>query len=148
MEEPIKSSEGAGSTSRQESIPGLLKDIRDQTTLLMRQEVALARTEISEKISKIARNSVYLIVGALVTLASLVIVLQAMSWLVELGLENTRWERHSTWLAFLIVGLVAASIGALIARKGAKTIKRENLVPEKTIESLKEDKAWMRRKVS
>jgi hypothetical protein len=148
MDDPIESSEGAGPVSRHESIPGLLKDIRDQTTHLMRQEVALARTEVSEKISKIARNSIYLIAGALVALASLVILLQSLSWLVDMWLENTRWERHSTWLAFLLVGLVAATIGALTARKGAKTIKRENLVPEKTIESLKEDKAWMRRKVS
>jgi hypothetical protein len=148
MDDPIESSEGAGHVSRQESIPGLLKDIRDQTTLLMRQEVALARTEVSEKISKIAKNSVYLAAGALLSLAALVVLLQGLSWLVELWLENTRLDRHSTWLAFCIVGLVAATIGAITARKGARTIKRENLVPEKTIESLKEDKAWMRRKVS
>lgn len=145
----IPSTEGAATPGgRHESIPGLLKDIRDQTTLLLRQEVALARTEVSEKVSRIARNSVYLVIGAVVALASLVILLHSLSALVDLWLESAGMEEHSTWVALLIVGLVAATIGALTARKGAKTIKHQGLMPEKTIESLKEDKAWMRRKVS
>jgi hypothetical protein len=46
------------------------------------------------------------------------------------------------WLAVLIVGVVVAIVGLLLVQKGLSALKNFSLVPEKTIETLKEDKEW------
>jgi hypothetical protein len=52
--------------ANQPSIPELLKDLREESTLLLREEIALAKKEISEKISSTARNATYIVAGALI----------------------------------------------------------------------------------
>jgi Putative Actinobacterial Holin-X, holin superfamily III len=50
----------------QPTIGELLKDLRGESTLLLREEIALAKKEISEKISSTALNLIYVVGGALV----------------------------------------------------------------------------------
>ena len=45
------------------SIFGLLRELRDELGTLFRQEVALAKTEVSEKADLAKRNSIYIAVG-------------------------------------------------------------------------------------
>ena len=63
-------------TNEQSSIVYLLKKLRDDTTTLVRDEISLAKTEISEKIASTSRNIGYLAAGALVAYAALLLVLQ------------------------------------------------------------------------
>jgi hypothetical protein len=56
-----------------------------------------------------------------------------------MGLSNT-W---SGILSFLIVGGGAALAGYLLITGGIKVLKQVSPVPEKTVESLKEDKQWL-----
>jgi hypothetical protein len=51
------------------------------------------------------------------------------------------------WLAALIVGLVVAVIGLVLVQRGRAALKQTTLKPEKTIESLKEDKEWVQQQV-
>ncbi|RYD84289.1 MAG: phage holin family protein [Verrucomicrobiaceae bacterium] len=55
-------------------------------------------------------------------------------------------EGTATFLGFLIVGLVVGAIGGALLAKGIKTLKNKSIAPEKTIETLKEDKAWAQRR--
>jgi hypothetical protein len=45
------------------------------------------------------------------------------------------------------VGLVVLGIGGIMIHKGRKKLKEEDLVPRKTLNSLKEDKEWMKDKM-
>ena len=63
------------------SIVYLLKKLRDDTTALVRDEISLAKTEISEKIAITSRNVGYLAAGALVAYAALILILQGFSFL-------------------------------------------------------------------
>jgi hypothetical protein len=137
----------SGADSRSESIADLIKDLRDEALSLVRQEVALAKTEMSEKLVRTVRNTAYAIAGALVAFLGLVFILQAVTALTGIGLRAAGMSAEQClWVAPLIVGVVVAVIGATLVTKGIATLKNESLVPEKTIDSLKGDKAWIQSK--
>ena len=139
----------SGADSRSESIADLIKELRDGALLLVRQEVALAKTEMSEKIGRTLRNTAYAFAGALVAFLGLVFILQAVTALTGVGLKAAGVApEQCLWLAPLIVGVVVAVIGTILVTKGIATLKNETLVPEKTIDSLKGDKAWIQSKTS
>jgi hypothetical protein len=53
------------------------------------------------------------------------------------------------WLVPLLLGLVLLAVGAVLISKGVHTLRDHlNLVPEKTKQTLKEDREWLRQKVT
>ena len=133
--------------ARSESVADLIKDLRDEAMLLVRQEVALAKTEISEKLARIFRNTAYAIAGALVAFVGLIFILQAVTVAIGIGLhEAGLTETQSLWASPLILGAIVAIVGAIFISKGIAAVKNESLVPEKTVESLKNDKEWIQNK--
>jgi hypothetical protein len=54
----------------------------------------------------------------------------------------------AVWLAPLIVGGILAAVGYSLVKKALETLKRESLTPEKTTQSLQENKAWLKEKIS
>ena len=129
------------------SIGSLLKELRDETTLLVRQEVALARTEISEKFNKIARNTGYLGAGALVAYSGLTFLLLALTAGIYVAFDAAGLDEHGLWAAPLIVGAIVSLIGLSMVLKGKNTLQSTSPVPERTIETMKENKEWVREKV-
>jgi hypothetical protein len=135
--------------NEQSNIVDLLKNLRDDTTTLVRDEISLAKTEISEKIASAARNVGYLAAGALVAYAALIIILQGISLLVrDLFISAGMNPASASLLGFLIVGAVVGVVGALLIVKALNTLRKEPLTPTKTAETLKEDKEWVQNKVS
>ena len=133
----------------QSSIVYLLKKLRDDTTTLVRDEISLAKTEVSEKIKSTSRNVGYLVIGALVAYAALMLILLGMSFLLrDLFILQGMKEASAALLGFLIVGAIVGGIGAILITKALNTLKRESLTPTKTAETLKEDKEWVQSKVS
>jgi hypothetical protein len=130
------------------SLTGLVRELRDEAITLVRQEVALAKTEMSEKAARAARNSAYIGAGSFLAYAGLVILLLAAVVGLYLGLVAAG-VAHATagWLSPLIVGGVVALIGYIFVQKGISTLKRETVVPERTVDSIKADKEWMEEKV-
>lgn len=134
--------------SSHETILQLIKELRDETTLLLRQEVALAKTEIGEKVSRIARNSVYLIVGGLIAYVALIVLAGAAvagAFVVFLAFNIS--ERTALWLAPLVTAAVLAMLGGILIYKALRTIGREKVVPQQTVESIKDDARWVRQRV-
>jgi xanthine/uracil permease len=125
------------------TLSGLVRELRDETTTLIQQEVALAKTEMAEKASKFSRNAAYLAVGGLVAYAGFMFILLTLMRLITLGLLAAGLsEGVVAWLSPAIIGLIVAGIGYALVQKAINTFSREPLVPEKTIQSLKEDKQW------
>jgi Putative Actinobacterial Holin-X, holin superfamily III len=131
------------------NILDLVKSLRDDTTGLIRDEVALAKTEIGEKITAASRNVAYLAVGALVAYAGMIFLLVAVSFTLRaLFLAGDVSEPVANLLSFLIVGAIVGGVGASLVTKAINTLKRETPIPTKTVNTLKEDKAWVQSKVS
>jgi hypothetical protein len=135
--------------TQQQPIGDLLKDLRDESTTLFRQELTLAKKEMGEKLSETVRNVTYLATGAFIAFLGLVLLLfSASSAVAELFLQRGMDEGAAAALGFLIVGAIVAIIGAILIMKALKTLKHQSYVPERTIDSLKADKQLAQNQIS
>lgn len=130
------------------SIGDLVRNLRDETTTLLRQEVALVKTEMSEKVSKIGLNIAYAVVGGAIAHLALIFLLLAATGAVDFGIAQTDFAPHKVWIAPLVIGLIVGAVGAVLLLKAKSTLTKMSLSPEKTIASLKEDKQWVEKKVA
>jgi mannose/fructose/N-acetylgalactosamine-specific phosphotransferase system component IIC len=48
------------------------------------------------------------------------------------------------WLSAAIVGIVIAAVGLALVLKGINTLRQESPAPQETMETIKEDREWMR----
>ncbi len=129
------------------SLADLIRELRDEATVLLRQEVAMAKTEMSEKASMVGRNIGTLVVGGAVALIALIFLLLAVTGGLALMLMATDLDLHAIWVAPLIVGVIIAAIAAALIAKAKQSLANASLVPHKTIETLKDDKQWAQAKV-
>ena len=127
-------------TSDDRSLGELFSELTRELTTLVRQEAALARTELTEKAATVGKNVGFLAVGGAVAYAGFLALIAAL--IVGLGQLGLPW-----WLSALIVGLVVAGVGYVLVQKGLKALKQVNLAPQQTIETLKEDKEWAKEQV-
>jgi 3-oxoacyl-(acyl-carrier-protein) synthase len=113
----------------------LFSDLMRDITTLVRSEMALARAEMSAKMSRvrlhvgaIAAGAVLALVGLFTLAAFLVLVL------VRAGMP--------AWSSALVVGSALTASGAIIAMRALTALRQESLAPTETIDSLKETTAW------
>lgn len=116
-----------GSHGLGEILGNVATDISD----LVRGEVRLARAELDQKLDQVIMAAIWLIGGALVAFAGLVVILQGVAALLALVLP--------TWVASLIVGILIVGIGALFARSGLAMLSLKTLVPNRLTSSLQKD---------
>jgi hypothetical protein len=140
-----------GDTRRQEdthTIPELLKELRVESSTLIRQEIALAQTELKEKGARFGKNAAYLAGGGLVALIGAIFILFAVMRLLTLGLMAAGLQPETAaWLSPALLGLLVAGLGAAFIIKAKNALAKESFVPEKTLQSLKEDTSWTRTKL-
>jgi hypothetical protein len=119
------------------SLGDLFSDLTREITTLVRSELALARVEMSTKITRAAKHVGTIVIGGVIALAG-VFTLAAciVLLLVRAGL--------APWAAALLVGLGLAGVGALLATRALAALREEDLKPTETIESLKETTTWKR----
>ena len=130
------------------TIGSLLKELVDETRQLFRQEVELAKTEASEKAAVAGRNAAFLAAGGMVAFAGAIVLLFGLGILASWALESAGLQDGlAAWLGPVLVGLIVAVIGYVLVNKGLKAFKDGSLKPEKTIESLREDKQWTQQRL-
>src|SRR5437667_3349010 len=94
------------------SIFGLIGDLKDETKTFVKEEIQLAKAEISEKISCMGRNAVSLAVGGFVAYAGLIIFLGGLGILLAFAFEKLGLDTAlAGFIGFAIIGLVAAGVG-------------------------------------
>ncbi len=124
------------------SIPGILSDLLSQFTTLIRQESELARTEVSEKISRAVMGIAMAGGAAVLLVPSLVILMMAGVFGIP---ELTGWP---LWASALVVGGGFTLIGLIVLLIGVSRLKARALIPDKTIGQVKEDAAMARRQMN
>lgn len=130
------------------SLGQLLKELTSETTTLLKQEVDLAKTEMSEKASRVGTNLGSLAVGGGVAFLGALALLAAAIYGLTSILDQFMSLGVAVWLAPLIIGLILAAVGYSLVKKALETLKRESLTPQKTTESLQENKEWLKQKIS
>lgn len=110
----------------------LFGNLGKQLSTLIRQEIQLAKTELSAKAGSVGRDAASVVAGGLIAYAGLLVLLAAaVLVLVQLGLD--------AWLAALIVGVVVAASGAFLVQRGLAAIRSTDLAPHETVETMKDN---------
>jgi drug/metabolite transporter (DMT)-like permease len=114
------------------SLKALLGDLSGSISTLFRKEIQLARAETSEKITQSMVAVGAIAGGAILALAALIVLLQALVIAIaEAGVPPA--------LAALIVGVIVAASAYFMIHKGTTDLKASNLAPARTMESLRRD---------
>ncbi|MBN2622019.1 MAG: phage holin family protein [Acidimicrobiales bacterium] len=121
------------------SLGELIKRLTTEMSDLVRGEMELARTELKEEATKAGKaGGMFAGAGYAAALAGLLLAFAAAWGLAEVIPEG---------FAFLVVGVVVGLVAAVLALAGRSKMRQVNPVPERTIETLKEDAQWARAQV-
>jgi uncharacterized membrane protein YqjE len=123
----------------QRSVPQILEDIASNLTQLVQGEFRLAKSELKEGAEKVAVPGATLGAGVVLAFYGLGFLLLATVYALSLVMAG--------WLATLIVGGVLAVAAGILIIAGATKLKRVNLTPCKTIQTLEEDVQWAKQQI-
>jgi MFS family permease len=125
----------AGEDLRDRPVGELVKQLADQTSTLVRQEIDLAKAELTEKGKEAGKGAGLFAGAAVIGLLAAGALTAFLIMLLDGALAN--------WLSALIVGVVFAAIAGALASAGRNRMKRATPpVPEQTVETVKEDVEW------
>jgi uncharacterized membrane protein YqjE len=121
------------------SIGELIANLASETGTLVRQEIALAKVELGQKATWIGSNIAQLAIGGAVAYAALLALLAGVIGLLATAMA---W-----WAAAIVVAVVVGIVGAVMISKALESLKRTELAPRQTVETLKEDAEWAKQQV-
>src|SRR3990170_7644914 len=98
-------------------------------------EVRLAKVEIREEARRAVSSGIWIGAGLVGALSAWICVLWTVTYLLA--------TRMSMWAAALVVAVVMTCIGSVLIIGGLRRVKRLQLIPERTVDSVKENLEWM-----
>lgn len=120
---------------REHSIGELVKDLASETSTLVRQEIDLAKAEMTDRGKRAGKGVGMLAAGAAVALLALGALTACLIAVLDLAMP--------TWAAALIVTAVYAAIAGALLMSGRNQVREAAPpIPEQTIDSVKEDVQW------
>jgi uncharacterized membrane protein YqjE len=123
---------GSGSALSDRSVPELLRELSDQTATLVRQELDLAKVEMTEKGKQAGIGAGMFGAAGLVGLYALGALTAAVILALSLAMSG--------WLAALIVAVVYGAVAGVLALTGKSRVQRGvPPTPEQTVQTVKED---------
>ena len=126
--------------TEQRSLGELFSELATETGTLVRKEVELAKVEMTAK-AKVAGRDAALVAGGgsiamLGVMALLAALILALGTLIPL------------WAAALLVGALVSGIGGALVVTGIRAFKGISAVPRETMQTLEENKRWLKEQVS
>ena len=122
------------------STPGLMADLLDQVTQLVRKEVQLFRAEMSDKATQAMVAAGSILAAAVVAITALNVLAAAL----VAALANAAFP--APWSA-VIVGVGLAIVAYLMAKKGIDNLKAGSLAPERTTRAAVRDVSMVKEKI-
>lgn len=127
-------------TGTDASLGDLVRQLATDSTTLIRQEMALARAEMRENVRSAARGATAIAAGGALAAIGALALTAFLILLLGIALE-------SYWLAALIVGVVFLLIGGVLVWTNLSALRTEELKPDATIDTLKENREWLQREI-
>ena len=122
-------------TRAERPIGMLLSDLASEAALLIRQELALFKAEMSEKFGRAGQGTAMLAAGGLIVFSGWLVLLAAAVLALSLVLPG--------WASALIIGAAVLVVGVILLLVGKNRIAAKSLTPDRTLRSLREDQAWL-----
>jgi CHASE3 domain sensor protein len=119
---------------RERPLGDLVKQLADQTSTLVKQEIDLAKAEVKQQAQEAGKGVGMLVGGAVVALLGAGTLVAFLVMLLDGVLAN--------WLAALIVGVVLVALAAGLALAGRNRLRRATPPAQQTVETVKEDVQW------
>lgn len=116
------------------TVSGLFADLARETSRLFRQEIALAKAEITDRMGQLGTGAAELVVGGFILYAGLLGLMAAAI----IGLTYVL----PVWLATLIIAFAVTVIGVILLLLGRRHLEPGKLVPHRTMRSLRDDADW------
>jgi uncharacterized membrane protein YqjE len=120
----------------QRSVAELVFDVSERASSLIREEIELAKAEVSEKVGKLLRGSAVGVAAGVFAFLALILVMEGIAWLLNEQVFDNSWAGFFVEAAIFL--LVAAGAGYFAYRSvqaGAPP------VPEQAIEEAKRTRA-------
>ena len=140
MEPQIDPAAPEGEKPRESLFVDLLSQLFHDAENLLLQEFALLRAELAENAGRFAGGVLVILAGLLVMLVGAIGIIAAATLLLGYLMPM--------WLACAVNGAVVVAIGVLIGLYGRRLIARATLMPERTVQSLRETGAWIREELT
>lgn len=122
----------------------LLRDLADGSAALVRGEARLARIELSQIAMAIGKGTGFVATGAVLALLGSLSLLAGIVLLIgDQWLPDDRY-----WLGALVVLVIAGAIAIVLARRGMSLLAPSQLAPTETVTTLKEDKEWLKQRLT
>jgi Flp pilus assembly protein TadB len=118
------------------SLGELFQELSRDTSLLVRQEIALAKTEMKQNAQQAGKGAGFIAAGGAIAYAGFIVLLGGLAVLLGVVMP--------LWLSTLLVGVVVIAVGGILIMKGKNDLQRVDPMPRQTIETLKEDKEWVK----
>jgi uncharacterized membrane protein YqjE len=125
----------AGDGTAEPGLGDLIRSLANDLGTLVRQEIDLARMELTRTARRLVADSAWIGIGAAVAAVGALCLVVALA----LGLGALL---GSYWLGTLITGGVLVLLGGAAAWKGIRDLRKQELAPRRTAESLREDARW------
>jgi uncharacterized membrane protein YqjE len=106
------------SSAEDRSVPELVFDVSERVSVLVREEVELAKTEVREKLTKLIRGSIVGIVAGIFAIAGLAMLIHGIAWLL-----NDLFFSDHVWIGFVIEAafwLVVAGVAGFVALRAMR----------------------------
>jgi uncharacterized membrane protein YqjE len=98
----------------------LVSDAAARTSTLVREEIELAKAEISEKVSELIRGSVVAIVAGVFLFFALILIMEGVAWLLNDLVFDNFWLGFFVEAAlFIVIGAIAVLVAVRAFKKGA-----------------------------
>jgi hypothetical protein len=121
------------------SIMVLIKELKQQAKTFIRDEIQLAKVEMSRKIGSYGASATSVAIGGFLAYAGLIVFLGGLGALLayafsRLGLDPLL----AAFIGLAIIGLLVFVAGALMLLKGVQAVKKVSPKPERTIRTLQQ----------
>jgi len=97
-----------------------IQDVTEKAQLLVREEIALAKAEMTDKVTKLIKGAVFGIIAGVFGVLALIYLLHSLSW----GLWDLIGGGAGPWLGFLITGVLILLLGAIAGVLALRFIKK------------------------
>src|SRR6476469_10527217 len=126
-------------TKDDRSLGDLFTSLAAETGALVRQEVALAQVELTQKATKAGKNIVSLAVGGAIAYLAVLAITAALI----IGLSYLM----PAWLAAALVGIIFAAVSYFMISSALAELKKISPMPEQTAQTIKEDARWLKKEM-
>ena len=132
------------------SLGDLFTELATESSTLIRQEIALAQSEITQKAIRAGTQIGYVVIGGVFgLLAGLALLAGIIIGLGQMISTYAKVEQMTgAWISAFIVAAVVGAIAAYLITSALAELRKVDVTPHKTVQSLKEDAQWLKDQVS